>query len=95
MFEHRLSHRLALYDGFRTFGTMVVVLPLLGRIAMSRFSPPERHTRDIRPPVQHAVSEKEGAERPPFRRIAILASVPGLSRPAGDGQPRTPAGVTT
>jgi hypothetical protein len=62
---------------------------------MSRFSPPERHTRDIRPSAESTVREKEGAERPPFRRIAILASVPGLSRPDRDGQPRTPAGVTT
>jgi hypothetical protein len=62
---------------------------------MSRFSPPERHTRDIRPSTEQAVREKEGAKRPPFRRIAILASVPGMSRPVVDDQARTPAGVAT
>ena len=49
---------------------------------MSRFSPPERHTRDERPaqPQQQPEPQKK-AEQPKFRRIAILASVPGLSRP--------------
>ena len=57
---------------------------------MSRFSPPERHNRDVRPSPEHAVTaepaapmadqERPDKARPPFRRIAILASVPGLSR---------------
>jgi hypothetical protein len=59
---------------------MFVVLPLPGRISMTRFSPPERHTRDERPTQQQAKPEPK-AEQPKFRRIAILASVPGLSRP--------------
>jgi hypothetical protein len=62
---------------------------------MSRFSPPERHTRDTRPSAENLVREREGATRPPFRRIAILASVPGLSRDPADAQARTPAGVAT
>jgi hypothetical protein len=60
---------------------MFVVLPLLGRISMTRFSPPERHTRDDRPATQPQPEPKPKAEQPKFRRIAILASVPGLSRP--------------
>jgi hypothetical protein len=60
---------------------MFVVLPLLGRISMTRFSPPERHTRDDRPAPQQQPEPKPKAEQPKFRRIAILASVPGLSRP--------------
>jgi hypothetical protein len=59
---------------------MFVVLPLPGRISMTRFSPPERHTRDQRP-VQEPPKPEPKAEQPKFRRIAILASVPGLSRP--------------
>jgi hypothetical protein len=46
---------------------------------MTRFSPPERHTRDERPEPQQQPKPK--AEQPKFRRVAILASVPGLSRP--------------
>jgi hypothetical protein len=46
---------------------------------MTRFSPPERHTRDERPAQQPEPEPK--AEQPKFRRIAIIASVPGLSRP--------------
>jgi hypothetical protein len=48
---------------------------------MTRFSPPERHTRDDRPAPQQQPEPKPKAEQPKFRRIAILASVPGLSRP--------------
>ena len=49
---------------------------------MSRFSPPERHTRDERPPQEHRPQpDQPEREQPKFRRIAILASVPGLSRP--------------
>jgi hypothetical protein len=47
---------------------------------MTRFSPPERYTRDDRP-AQEQPEPKAKAEPPKFRRIAILASVPGLSRP--------------
>ena len=47
---------------------------------MTRFSPPERHTRDERPAPQPAKREIK-AEQPKFRRVAIIASVPGLSRP--------------
>ena len=47
---------------------------------MTRFSPPERYTRDERPTQQPPKPEAK-AEQPKFRRIAILASVPGLSRP--------------
>jgi hypothetical protein len=46
---------------------------------MSRFSPPERHTRDIRPAAEP--KQRPEREQPKFRRIAILAAVPGLSRP--------------
>lgn len=51
---------------------------------MSRFSPPERHTRDIRPAVEPKPQPER--EQPKFRRVAILASVPGLSRPAPQPQ---------
>src|SRR5206468_553444 len=39
------SHRSQLYDGFRTFGTMIVVLPLPGRISMTAapLSSPAQH----------------------------------------------------
>jgi hypothetical protein len=61
---------------------MFFVLPLPGRISMTRFSPPERHTRDERPAQEHRPqAEQPEREQPKFRRIAILASVPGLSRP--------------
>jgi hypothetical protein len=46
---------------------------------MTRFSPPERHTRESRPAVEP--KQQPEREQPKFRRIAILASVPGLSRP--------------
>jgi hypothetical protein len=49
---------------------------------MPRFSPPERYTRDERPTQQQPQQPEPKPERPKFRRIAILASVPGLSRPA-------------
>jgi len=48
---------------------------------MTRFSPPERHTRDERPETKPP-EQKPEREQPKFRRVAILASVPGLSRPA-------------
>jgi hypothetical protein len=51
---------------------------------MTRFSPPERHTRDERPAQrdqQQRPEQQPEREQPKFRRIAILASVPGLSRP--------------
>jgi hypothetical protein len=63
---------------------MFVVLPLLGRISMTRFSPPERYTREQRTSQQEPNAEAQPQterEQPKFRRIAILASVPGLSRP--------------
>jgi hypothetical protein len=47
---------------------------------MTRFSPPERYTRNDRPAQQQPKPEPK-AEQPKFRRVAILASVPGLSRP--------------
>jgi hypothetical protein len=48
---------------------------------MTRFSEPERYTRDARPTQQQPPKPEAKAEPPKFRRIAILASVPGLSRP--------------
>jgi hypothetical protein len=53
---------------------------------MTSFSPPERHTRDIR----GAVEPKSQPERdqPKFRRVAVLAAVPGLSRPAPQPEPQ-------
>jgi hypothetical protein len=53
---------------------------------MTRFSPPERHTRHLRPAVEPKPQSER--EQPKFRRVAILASVPGLSRPAPQPQPQ-------